>query len=117
MRRVMRFSRSNKLVNALETQYRLRDGKLVVMHGLCGRVADAAAAAWCQCRPCWELRVPAYWGVGKQAGHVRNDEMVRHFKSHKLLCLWDGESRGTESAIRACLTAGVEVVFLAEGPP
>jgi len=41
---------------------------------------------------------PADWNkYGKQAGYIRNKEMVEHAEA--LIAVWDGESKGTKMTI------------------
>lgn len=46
---------------------------------------------------------PADWdNLGKRAGHVRNSAMLLH--AHRLIAIWDSESKGTANAIKTCDT-------------
>ena len=58
------------------------------------------------------MRFPAKWGLyGKQAGNVRNREMLDYAKEQigVLLSFWDGYSRGTRNMIEIAQDAKIEV--------
>lgn len=56
------------------------------------------------------MRFPADWKVyGKQAGPVRNRQMLNYAKEEQgaLLAFWDGKSRGTKNMIDIAKDAGI----------
>ena len=58
------------------------------------------------------MRFPADWKVyGKQAGPVRNRQMLNYAKEEQgaLLAFWDGKSRGTKNMIDIAKDAGIIV--------
>lgn len=49
----------------------------------------------------WKIEeYPADWSIGKQAGILRNELMVK--AADEVLILWDGESKGTKHDIDLC---------------
>ncbi|GAA4361757.1 hypothetical protein GCM10023185_29000 [Hymenobacter saemangeumensis] len=77
---------------------------LVVSGGAVG--VDALAAEWARAHgvPLLELR-PDYAAHGRQAApHVRNAEIVK--RAQLVLVVWDGQSKGTLSALRAARRLG-----------
>ena len=75
----------------------------VVSGGAVG--VDALAAAWARANgvPLTELR-PDYAAHGGAAPHVRNAEVVK--RAGRVLVVWDGQSKGTLSALRAARRLG-----------
>ncbi len=62
------------------------------------------------------LHLPDWKGLGKRAGLIRNEEMVK--TSQALVALFDDESRGTAYTIRIARAAGLPVyVYDAAGLP
>ena len=58
------------------------------------------------------MRFPADWkAYGKQAGPVRNRQMLNYAKEEQgaLLAFWDGKSRGTKNMINIAKDAGIIV--------
>ena len=83
---------------------------LVVSGGVAG--ADALAAEWARAHgvPLLELR-PDYAAHGRQAApHVRNAEIVR--RAARVLVVWDGQSKGTLSTLKAARRLGRPVELL-----
>jgi len=82
-------------------------GCVSIIHGAANG-ADAFAGT-----ACVELGLtcyafpPDYEAFGKDAPHVRNDEMLKH--ADRVAAFWDGESRGTKSVIEKARKLGLEV--------
>lgn len=53
-------------------------------------------------------KFPADWSLGKQAGYLRNYDMVQY--SEMLICFWDGKSNGSKSVIRMAKKRGLKVI-------
>lgn len=81
---------------------------VMVLVGDCPTGVDAQVRAWCEYEGVAYTVFYADWDIhGKAAGPIRNREMVA--EAHVLLAFWDGKSRGTLSAIREAVKAGVDV--------
>jgi hypothetical protein len=82
-------------------------GGVSILHGAAVG-ADIVAS-----RACRELGLncyafpPDYETFGKDAPHVRNDEMLKH--ADRVVAFWDGESRGTASVIRKARKLGLPI--------
>jgi hypothetical protein len=56
-------------------------------------------------------RFPADWdNYGKRAGYLRNQEMCDY--AEQLICIWDGESRGTKHMITIAKKKGIPIYLL-----
>jgi hypothetical protein len=69
----------------------------VVISGMAIGV-DTLGLIWAKKHNIPTIEMPADWNkYGKSAGYIRNTEMSK--KADALICLWDGESRGTRNMI------------------
>ena len=72
------------------------------------RGADSLGERYAKERGIDVIRFPAKWDMfGKQAGYVRNREMLSH--ADALLVAWDGKSKGTEHMIKIAKDKGIPV--------
>ena len=88
------------------------DGDVVVVSGGArgvDRVAEDAASA-CGLRTI--ILRPDWKAYGKQAGFVRNREIVNH--ADELVAFWDGYSRGTEHSIKLARQKKIPVLIINE---
>lgn len=56
---------------------------------------------------------PQWDTFGKQAGFVRNREIVDH--ADELVAFWDGKSKGTAHSIKLARAKGIPVLVINEG--
>lgn len=85
--------------------------ELVVVHGACGRGADAIAAAWCTRTGVAQEPHRAQWrAYGRRAGMVRNTAMVRLGADACVAFIRDGSPGATHCAMRAA-SAGIPVTW------
>ena len=64
------------------------------------RGVDKISKQFAQIKNIPVTEVPADWSIGKHAGFIRNEQMVR--LCDLCLILWDGKSRGTKNDIDLC---------------
>lgn len=84
---------------------------VVIVHGACPRGADAMAHAWARDYEIRSETHPADWdGYGKQAGFIRNAEMVSLGADLCLAFYWPGAAnKGTDHCARLADGAGIRV--------
>lgn len=82
-------------------------GEIIVVHGG-ARGADQAADAWAFSTNNASETHPANWGLGKIAGHIRNQEMV-NLGADVCLAFPMFGSRGTWDCVRRAEHAGIPV--------
>jgi len=59
------------------------------------------------------ISIPPQWDTyGKQAGFVRNREIVDH--ADELVAFWDGTSRGTAHSIKLARVKGIPILVIEE---
>ena len=59
------------------------------------------------------ISIPPQWNTyGKQAGFVRNREIVAH--ADELVAFWDGKSKGTAHSINLAQRKGIPVLVIDE---
>ncbi len=90
------------LVSAKLDLYCLELGKIVVVTGACPTGADALAEKWASVRYHTVKRFHPNWDLGKKAGPLRNDDMVRFMLTVEdafAVAFWDGKSKGTDDCI------------------
>lgn len=84
----------------------------VLINGNCREGVDAWALSEAQGYG-WQIRLfdPDWCNYGKRAGPMRNEEMVK--VADKVICFWDGQSKGTYSTIQFALKykKDLEVIF------
>lgn len=89
------------------------DGPRFILHGAC-RGADLLAAQWADFNEVDEIRMPARWSEGLQAGPERNRRMLKFAKElatpgERLMLIAFPGGRGTASCVREANMLGVEV--------
>lgn len=83
-----------------------RDGTLII-HGDCPTGADQFADDWAIVNWTPVERYPATWALGKAAGILRNERMLRDGKPDMVIAFPGGA--GTNDMMRRARRAGVEV--------
>ena len=134
MRRVLvtgsrSWKNKSAVCDALDAQWLLANGQMIVVHGACPTGADAHAMQWCRsmeravaldngdsqcdCAAHWvivEERHPADWAAhGKAAGPIRNQQMVEAGADICLAFPLPG-SKGTKDCMERARKAGIEVI-------
>lgn len=93
-------------------------GPFELRHGACATGADALAATWFRVAGkfvgCTELRFPANWERGPQAGPERNERMIEA-GADLVLAFPLPEDSGTQHTMRLAREAGIEVIVYGEG--
>jgi hypothetical protein len=83
----------------------------LLMHG-CARGVDTWAGLIAEDCGATVLRRPADWNrYGRQAGALRNRQMLEEARRHPILLVvifWDGVSRGTKHMIDLCRSAQIQ---------
>jgi hypothetical protein len=81
-----------------------------VVSGAC-RGVDQLGEAWARARQIPVRCFPADWRLGRRAGPVRNETMIRYAAAHggALVAIWDGLSPGTAHSIRYARQLGLAV--------
>ena len=89
----------------------VRSSSVVIVHGACPRGADKTAGIWARDHGIRTEPHPADWdGYGKQAGFIRNAEMVSLGADLALVFYWRGAgNKGTEHCARLADSAGIPV--------
>lgn len=89
----------------------------IVIHGAHHSGADAFAAEWCEKNGVRDIPVRAPWILGRQAGPIRNKEMVAigavfQRLGNRVLCVgWPkGQSRGTRGCMHLAKRAGIKTI-------
>jgi hypothetical protein len=81
----------------------------LLIHGD-ARGADRLAGAWAGAMEIPMMIFPANWNLGKQAGYIRNKQMLEEGKPDLVLAFPGG--RGTEMMMQLTLEAGVPLVAI-----
>lgn len=103
----------NALNNVL-SEY-LNESDLVIVHGDCPTGADWMAKRWCKFKGVLEEPHPANWKqFGKQAGPIRNQEMV-DLDADKCVAFPLPQSRGTFDCMNKARRAGIPVRVVEPG--
>lgn len=100
---------ADKVIGALQKRH---PGTETVIVSGTARGADILGERYAKERGYRVKRFPANWGLyGKQAGFVRNREMLDFAKEKSgiLIAFWDGYSRGTKNMVEISETAGLDV--------
>lgn len=86
--------------------------EMVIIHGN-ARGADKMAGEIAE-ELGYQVEVyPADWAkYGKQAGFIRNQQMLREGKPDMCIAFWDGKSRGTLDMIERAKAAGHKVMVV-----
>jgi hypothetical protein len=71
--------------------------------------ADRCGESWAESMGIPIRVFPANWAVhGKAAGPIRNREMAAY--ADRLICFWDGKSRGSLNMMEEARRKGIEVI-------
>jgi len=95
----------------------VRSSNVVIVHGACPRGADKTADVWAHNHGIRTEPHPADWaGYGKQAGFIRNAEMVSLGADLFLAFYKQGAgNRGTDHCARLAENAGIPVRRITDG--
>ena len=103
---------------ALILTYLQRVGATLVIHGGAKGADRLAGQAAAQLNIPVEVYPPDWDSYGKQAGFIRNGEMLSAGRPDLVLAFWDGQSRGTRHMIELALSRKFPtLVIVREIPP
>ena len=89
-------------------QYWINGPRITEVVSGCASGADTLGEQWAEAHYHKIKKFPADWeGLGKAAGHIRNDEMANY--AGALVAFWDGKSPGTKSMIDKAIRRGLYV--------
>lgn len=95
-----------------------KHGPFELRHGACSTGADHWAHVWAVSigahLGCTELRFPANWERGPQAGPERNERMIKA-GADLVLAFPLPEGSGTQHTMRLAREAGIEVIEFKQG--
>jgi len=97
-------ARWRAVVNAAADEFDLSYGITEVFSGV-AEGTDHLGMDWASDHGIPIRRFPAQWGLGRQAGAVRNAEMAK--AADALVAVWDGKSPGTNLMIRMARKGGL----------
>lgn len=96
-----------RLYDILDNRLEQFGDDLIIIHGRCRTGADRYADQWADERMVDCLRVPAKWGRGKSAGHIRNRRMATKYKPDAAIQFPGGN--GTANMRSLCDELGIPI--------
>lgn len=105
------------LSNTLDTIINLNKERIIRIVSGTAYGADALGEKYANEHHLPLTQIPAKWDLyGKQAGHIRNEQMARfttiNYNLGMLVAFWDGKSTGTKSMINIANRYNLEVKII-----